>query len=67
MSSSFSPQPTTPSEITGTGPDGRPVVSWVSATKAKVRLAANRFAGDKVRFSVVPVDSLGRRGRALTY
>ena len=53
-------------QITGTGPDGRPVVSWVYATKAKVRLAASRFAADNVRFSVVPVDSLGCRGRALT-
>lgn len=53
-------------EITGTGPDGQPVVSWVYATKSKVRLAASRFAVDNVRFSVVPVDSLGRRGRALT-
>ena len=54
-------------EITGTGPDGRPVVSWVYATKAKVRLAASRFAAEGVRFSVVPVDSLGVCGRALTY
>lgn len=52
-------------EITGTGPDGRPVVSWVVETKESVLLAADRFASENVRFSVVPVDSLGRRGHAL--
>ena len=53
-------------EITGTGPDGKPVVSWVYATKSATRLAASRFAADNVRFTVVPLDSLGCRGRGLS-
>lgn len=52
-------------EITGTGADDRPVVSWVIAPVKSVLLAADRFASEDVRFSVVPVDSLGRCGRAL--
>ena len=33
--------------------------------KQKVRLAASRFAAEDVKFEVVPVDSLGCRGKAL--
>jgi len=52
-------------EITGMGPDGKPVVSWVYASKQKIRLAACRFAEENIRFRVVPLNSLGQRGNAL--
>ena len=52
-------------EITGMGPDGKPVVSWVYASKQKGRLAACRFAEEHIGFRVVPLNSLGLRGNAL--